>query len=130
MNEYEVKKDSPQENMFGIPFNIIQDVTCKANILSLDGTRDVVFQIIEFEGVIGKDFSSNAVPPNRGLLLYRCEVTGLQAYYDALKEKKVRIHKEMQQLIIEPYGKVNCFAILSPDGVWWEFLEKLEKKKI
>lgn len=124
LNEYEVKKDTPVENMFGIPVNMIEDVTCKANIFSLDGTRDVMFQTCEFEGVVGKDFSNLAVPPNRGLLLYRCEVENVKDYYDVLVGKGIEIHQPLQELSIEPYGKVNCFALLSPDGVWWEFLER------
>ncbi len=123
LNEYEVKKDEPIENMFGIPMNMIEDVTCKASIFSLDGTRDVMFQACEFEGVDGRDFSHLAIPPNRGLLLYRCEVEQLQNYYDSLLTKGVKIHKPLQEIRIEPYGRVQCFAILSPDGVWWEFLE-------
>ena len=124
LNEYAVKKDSPQENMFGFPFNLADQVTCKANIISLDGQRDVVFQIVEFEGVTGKDFSALAIPPNRGLLLYRCEVEAIEAYYQYLLDKQVVIHQPLQTLNISPYGWVNCFAIRSPDGVCWEFLER------
>jgi len=77
LNEYEVSKEG--ENMFGIPFNVIPNVKCKANIFSVDGTRDVVFQIIEFEGVEGRDFAHKAIPPNRGLLTYRVEMAeGIQ----------------------------------------------------
>ncbi|QLG45023.1 VOC family protein [Costertonia aggregata] len=123
LNEYEVKKDAPMENMFNIPMNMIQDVTCKANIFSLDGTRDVMFQACEFEGVTGKNFSSLAIPPNRGLLMYRCEVENVSEYYDALVKKEVVIEQQLQEITIEPYGKVNCFSLRSPDGVWWEFLE-------
>lgn len=123
LNEYEVKKDTPMENMFNIPMNMIQDVTCKANIFSLDGSRDVMFQTCEFEGVKGKNFSSLAVPPNRGLLLYRCEVEDVKDYYNTLVEKGIEMHQPLSEIYIEPYGKVHCFALLSPDGVWWEFLE-------
>ncbi|WP_298477798.1 VOC family protein [uncultured Maribacter sp.] len=123
LNEYEVKKDEPLENMFGIPMNMITEVTCKANIFSLDGTRDVMFQLCEFKGVEGKDFSSLAIPPNRGLLLYRCEVKGLKEYYKSLIEKEVKIFQPMQKITMEPYGEVSCFSIQSPDGVLWEFLE-------
>lgn len=123
LNEYEVKKDAPIENMFNIPMNMIEDVSCKATIFSLDGTRDVMFQACEFEGIVGKDFSALAVPPNRGLLLYRCAVENIRAYYKTLLGKGIQMHRTLQEIIIEPYGKVNCFALLSPDGVWWEFLE-------
>ena len=124
MNEYTVQKDAPIENMFGIPMNIITDVQCKVNMFSPDGSRDVMFQACEFEGVEGKDFSKKAIPPNRGLLLYRCEVDNLVDYYNWVKANGVVIHKPLQELTIAPYGMVTCFAILSPDGVWWEFLER------
>lgn len=125
LNEYEVKKDHPQENMFGLPHNLADKVTCKANILSFDGERDVVFQIIEFEGVSGKDFSDRAIPPNRGFLLYRVEVKNLKGYYETLGKKYATIYKPITTLIIEPYGKINCFAVVDPDGVLWEFIEKI-----
>lgn len=124
LNEYEVKKDAPIENMFNIPMNMIEEVTCKVNIFSLNGLRDVMFQVCEFEGIMGKDFTEKAVPPNRGFLLYRCEVEGIKSYYDEIIDKGVKIHKELQEINIAPYGKVLCFALISPNGVWWEFLEK------
>ncbi|MEM6804073.1 MAG: VOC family protein, partial [Bacteroidota bacterium] len=124
LNEYSLRKEKPEENMFGLPFNMADKVTCKAHIVSPDGDRDTLFQIIEFEGVEGKDFSDKAIPPNRGLLLYRCEVEDIQTYFEELQIKRVPIHKPLQPLHIEPYGSVNCFAVRSPNGVWWEFLEK------
>lgn len=124
LNEYEVKKDSPQENMFGIPFNIIPDVDCKANIFSTNETRDVVFQTIEFDGVSGKDFSTKAVPPNRGLLIHRVEVEDIEDYYQDLQSKDINIHQPLQTLEIEPYGNCKAFSVIDPDGVWWTFLER------
>lgn len=125
LNEYEVKKDG--ENMFGIPFNVISDVQCKANILSLNGTREVVFQIIEFNGVDGKDFSNKSSPPNRGLLMYRSKVKKIDEYQKHLEKLGVIIHQTLQTLVIEPYGPVTCFSIRSPNGVIWEFFEETSK---
>ncbi len=125
LNEYQVKKEAPIENMFNIPINMIEDVTCKVNMFSLDGTRDVMFQVCEFEGVTGKDFTKKVAPPNRGLLLYRCEVEGLEAYYQSLIKVDAEIHKKFQKLVIEPYGEVNSFSVISPNAVIWEFIEKI-----
>lgn len=124
LNEYQVNVDEGEDNMFGLPVDITDKVTCKGNIYSLDGERDVIFQAIEFGGLTGKDFSARSIPPNKGLLLYRCEVEGIEAYYHSLGEKKIPIHQPLQEILIEPYGKVNSFAVISPNGVWWEFLEK------
>jgi len=124
LNEYEVAKDHPQENMFGLPHNTIVETTCEANIFSLNGERDVIFQAVEFHGVSGKDNTARGVPPNIGWLMYRCEVKGLSAYRDQLTSQGVQMHKEISTLEIKPYGTVQSFAIISPEGVWWEFFEK------
>lgn len=121
LNTYQVKKDRPQENMFGLPFNLADQVVTNAHILSFDGERDTVFQIIAFDGVSGKDFSMVSRPPNRGWLLYRVEVEGIEAYCDHLQANRVEIHRPLQSIDLSPYGQRNMFAVLSPNGVWWEF---------
>lgn len=125
LTEYEVRKDSPQENMFGLPHNLADKITCKAVILSIHGGKDVDFQIVEFEGLTGKDFSSKAIPPNRGFLMYRVELQGIHAYSRNLEQKGVSIHKQLCVCEIKPYGKVCTFSVLSPDGAWFEFFEKI-----
>lgn len=123
LNEYEVRKDGPQETMFGLPFNLADKVTCKANIFSFDGTRDTFFQVVEFEGVTGKDFTDKALPPNRGFMTYRVGVSGIQAYYKRLLDKGTPIYRPLQKMTLPPYGEVEAFAVRSPDGVWFTFLE-------
>lgn len=123
LNEYSVKKDSPQENMFGLPFNLADKVTCKANMFSFDGTRDVIFQIVEFDGVHGKDTTAKAKPPNRGFLLYRVAVIGLEDYYITLLNRNTTIYQTPNRIKIAPYGDALCFSVLSPNGVIWEFFE-------
>lgn len=120
LNEYEVKKEG--ENIFGIPFNVIPNVSCKANIFSVDGTRDVIFQTIQFDGVEGKDFSHKAIPPNRGFLTYRVEIAaGIEDYYQYLIDRNTSIHQSLREVIIAPYGICKAFAVIDPDGVWWTF---------
>jgi len=123
LNEYQVKKDKPQETMFGLPFNLADKVTCNANIFSFDGERDVVFQTVAFDGITGKDFSEKAVPPNRGFMTYRVEVEGIKAYLKNLQSKNTIIHRPLQTINISPYGKCHAFVVKSPDGVWWTFYE-------
>jgi len=124
LTEYSVKKDKPQENMFGLPHNLADKVSCNAVILSIHGGRDVDFQIVEFEGISGKDFSQIAKPPNRGFCLYRVEVENLDAYHSQLANRNANNLGKIRSLYIQPYGKVACFKITSPNGVIWEFFEK------
>ncbi len=123
LTEYQVKKDSPQENMFGLPHNLADKVTCKAVIFSIHGGKDTDFQIVYFDGVDGKDFSKLADVPNRGFALYRVEVNGIDSYYTKVLETYTE-YRPMSEMHIEPYGKVKCFSVKSPNGVVWEMFEK------
>lgn len=127
LTEYQVKKDSPQENMFGLPFNLADKVTCHAVILSIHGGKDTDFQIVYFEGVQGKDHSQYACMPNKGFVSYRVEVNNLTNYYDSVKEKISRI-SSISNYLIEPYGRVKLFSVTSPNGVIWDFFEINQKK--
>ncbi len=123
LTEYAVIKDKPQENMFGLPFNLADKVTCKAVILTIHGDNDVDFQIVEFDGVTGKDFSAKAVPPNKGFMLYRVELRGIEAYYEYVTNNGVMVCRDMDEVVIEPYGRVKLFCVKSPDGAIFEFFE-------
>lgn len=123
LTEYEVVKDKPQENMFGLPHNLADKVTCKAVILSIHGGTDIDFQIVEFDGVVGKDHSAKVKPPNKGFLMHRVELKNIIAYLNFVIDNGCEIHKQLTKQKIEPYGDVNCFSIVSPDGAWFEFFE-------
>lgn len=123
LNEYGVKKDKPQENMFGMPFNLANKIDVQANIFSLDGERDVIFQIVEYVGLTGKDHRKTAKVPNRGLALYRCAVDGIDGYYNSVKTNGVDIMTELSEVKIEPFGQVKRFSVVSPNAVIWEFYE-------
>ena len=128
LNQYTVIKDKPQETMFGLPWNLADQVACNAIAFSPHGDNDADFQIVQFDGVTGKDFSDLAKPPNRGFLLMRIEVEGLDAYFQFVLGNGVEIQKSISELFIEPYGKVDCFSIYSPDGALFEFFERKVKK--
>jgi len=123
LTEYSVIKDKPQENMFGLPLNLADKVRCNAVILSIHGGTDVDFQIVEFEGITGKDFSRKAIPPNKGFLMYRVEVTGIEAHKEFVVANGVKLNTDIVEMIVEPYGKVNLYSIVSPGGAWFEFFE-------
>ncbi len=123
LSEYKVTKDSPQENMFGLPFNLADKVTCHAIILSPHGGKDTDFQIVYFEGVDGKDHSNNAKVPNKGFLLYRVELKNISDYHTKLQKEEKLAPGNITTLEIHPYGQVQCFSLSSPNKVIWEFFE-------
>jgi len=123
MTEYEVKKDSPQETMFGLPFNLADKVTCSAMIISPHGGKDTDFQLVTFDGVTGKNFVDKAMPPHRGFFGYRIEVEGLDAYFAHVIAQDISPYRPITSMIIQPYGHVRCFAVRSSEGSIFEFFE-------
>lgn len=122
LTEYAVKKDSPQENMFGLPHNLADKVTCNAIIYSIHGGRDVDFQIVQFDGVTGKDYRERVKAPNIGFLNYRVELTGIKQYHEKVKKAGGK-PTAISQVVIEPYGEVLQFSISSPCHAHFEFFE-------
>ena len=125
LSEYEFIKDNPQENMFGLPYNLADKVLCKAAILSMHGGKDIDFQIVSFVGASGKDFSNYTRLPNKGFVSYRVEVEGLSDYHKILKKKNVEIFNPINSYILEPFGPIQAFNVISPNGVVWEFFEPM-----
>jgi catechol 2,3-dioxygenase-like lactoylglutathione lyase family enzyme len=124
-NEIEFKTDEPSANMFGMPKNLSNIVNVKLNILGPNETRDGLLDLVEMDGLEGEDFSLNACPPNRGILMYRFPVENVQKYYDFVFKNGVNPVREIMEIEVFPRGKIKNFAVQSPDGVWIEFFQKI-----
>lgn len=113
-----------EQNMFGLPENIFEKHPASLNIISPNGERTTMLDLIQFENLKGRDFTATAVPPNRGILMFRFPVTHLQAYYEHILNQGITPKIPLQQVYLNAIGEVNLFAVVSPDGVWLEFYEK------
>ena len=123
LSEYEFIKDKPQENMFGLPYNLADKVLCKAAILSIHGGKDIDFQIVSFDGVRGKDFSWQTRLPNKGFVSYRVELEGVSDYINHLQKEGLELFGPVNFYNLEPFGSIRAFNVMSPNGVVWEFFE-------
>lgn len=110
-------------NVLGFPFNINPSVELPVYIVHPKGSNLGSLEFIQVKGLTGKDFADKAKPPNLGILMYRFPVSDAMAYAKAIQEKGVSLHLPPQEMTIQPYGKVIIFAIISPDGIWMEFME-------
>jgi len=122
-SKFEGRNGDPGPNVFGIPYNIFPDVVRKISILSPDGKNEGSIELVELEGLTGRDFSQDAVAPNLGILTLRFPVDGLSQFVDSLQSKGILIEKGIERIEMNPYGQVDVAAIKSPDGVWLEFME-------
>ncbi len=123
LNDINFRENHEGPSLFGLPHNLTNKVTAKLKIIAPTESRDSMFDLIEFEGVKGRDFSDLAIPPNLGILLYRIPVEGLSAYYEFVKSNGVKPYIPLQTVDYQPVGSVNMFAVRSADGVIMEFWE-------
>ncbi len=112
-------------SIFNLPHNIAAQTNAKLKIIGPTESRDALFDLIELEGIVGEDFAALAEPPNRGILMYRIPVVGLEQYVEQICSRGVVLRLPLQTIDYEPYGKVNICAVQSPDGVWLEFWERV-----
>ena len=112
-------------SMFGLPHNVAAQTNIKLSIIGSTDSRDALLDLVMLEGIKGEDFSALAVPPNRGILLYRFPVMDIETYAQLLKNNGVTFKISLQTVDIQPIGQVKQFAVQSPDGVWIEFWEKV-----
>jgi len=113
-------------NVFGIPHNIYPDTRRKILILSPDGGNEGSVELVEIEGLTGRDFSQQCAPPNLGILMLRYPVENLEAYSVHLESKGVTIINKATTIDFAPYGKADMFSVQSPDGAWLEFYELVD----
>ena len=122
-NQIFFKTDHPETTMFGLPHNLSDKTNVKLNIIGPTDNRDGLLDLVELEGLIGEDFSANACPPNRGILMCRFPVDNLENYYDFVQNNGVIPVKKLQKVQLGGIGEVLLFALQSGDGVWLEFYE-------
>lgn len=123
LNRISVCRDTPGATIFGLPHNIAPNAPAHLAIVSPDGSRDHMLDIIKIDNVTGEDFSARGVPPNRGILMFRFPVQGLRAYADFVRKNGVSFQIPVSPVYIAPYGEREAFAVRSPDGCWLEFYE-------
>lgn len=122
-NQISFKTEQPETTMFGLPHNLSDKTNIKLNIIGPTDNRDGLLDLVELEGLIGEDFSANACPPNRGILMYRFPVDNIGNYYQFIQNNDVILVKKLQKVQLGNIGEVSVFAIQSIDGVWMEFYE-------
>ena len=121
--EENLKGSDRAENLFGVPQNIYTQIERNICIVNPEGINEGSVELVQLKGIDGTDFSAWAKPPHLGLLLLRFPVVGINSYYEYLQGNGVEITKPLEELNIKPYGRVNLFAVRSPDGSWLEFYE-------
>lgn len=106
----------------GLPKKL-KNIQVPLNIVRPDPNAYGSLECVTTNGISGEDYSHLAKLPNLGALMYRFPVRDANAYAAKLKEKGLLLNSEVHHSTIQPYGNLKIFSVLSPDGVWLEFIE-------
>ena len=110
-------------NVLGLPASLAREIVRDVWILHPQGTNEGSVELLAFEGVVGRDFSQQASPPNTGMLALRFPVEGLDALARHLASSGVSLEAAPATVSLPPYGLVRSLAVESPNGSRLEFFE-------
>ena len=121
-SQFEASDGPAGPNVFGVPYNLYDKITRRISIVSPDGKNEGSVELVQLDGLTGKDYSAEAVPPNLGILMLRFPVDNLVEFEKYISDNGVKIEVK-GKCHIEPYGECDVIVVKSPDGAWMEFYE-------
>ena len=127
----DIKNPAPKQSNFGIPFNLTDQMTTKAAIMHPHGNQDADerqngrLELIEWDGLDGRDLADRALPPNLGIMALRFPVSDLEATCTSIIDGGGTLFTQMHDVVLPPFGTVKLASVRTPDGVIYEFFEQL-----
>ena len=118
-------KDSP----FGHPRNMTTDIETHAAIMhprAVQGSAEREngrVELIQWEGLDGRDLSERAIPPNLGHMALRWAVADVKASANRITEAGYALFTDIQPVTLHPYGTVSLYSVRTPDGVVYELFQ-------
>lgn len=116
---------SVDSNNFGLPSNLVTSTALKSAIMHPTGGETGRVEFIQWGGLSGRDLTSRAVAPNLGILTLRFPVSDSHKKAQNIVNKGGRLLTKPSKVNIFPYGSVNLFSVITPDGVFLEFFQPL-----
>ncbi|OBX17845.1 hypothetical protein A9995_14370 [Erythrobacter sp. QSSC1-22B] len=121
--DFDREPAEPAFSNFGIPYNLTPQATRAATALYPRAGETGRVELMQIEGLTGRDHSARAVPPNLGILSVRYPVRDLAAYRAALRKNGVAIVYAGENVMIGGMGPTNLFSVRDPDGNLTEFYQ-------
>ncbi|GMU68670.1 MAG: hypothetical protein AMXMBFR37_10020 [Steroidobacteraceae bacterium] len=118
----ELVSKPPGDSPSGLPRNLAMNNRRKFAGFVREGTdRTGSIQVLAYEGVVGRDFSACAQPPNQGIAAARFHVADLDELTGGFAARGGRLAGGPVELTLAPYGRVRIAAVTSPSGARLEF---------
>ncbi len=122
----DMQNAAPKQSNFGIPINITTRITTRAAIMHPRGRPDARerdngrVELIQWDGLQGRDLAEHAVPPNLGHLALRFAISDPQSTARTITGCGYRLFAAPAAVRMLPYGEVTALSVRTPDGVLLE----------
>lgn len=118
----------PGRDVLGIPMPHAETCLRKVAIVHPQGINDGSVELIEIEGLDGRDYSARAVAPNVGILALRITADDPKAYASEIVARGGTLFAEPSTFEVAPFGEVTTFSVRSPEGAIIEFVSPMDEK--
>ena len=118
-----------KDSQFGHPRNMTTEIVTHAAIMHPRGVPDASerengrVELIQWEGLVGRDLADRAVPPNLGHMALRWAVSDIEATAARITDAGYGLFADVRTVAIEPYGDVQLCSVRTPDGVLYELFQ-------
>lgn len=125
----DTRNAEPKDSNFGFPRNLTTEVETKAAIMHPRGVPGAVdrengrVELIEWNGLDGRDLSERSRPPHLGHMGLRWAVSDVASAAQRITDAGYRLETEIQGATLAPYGDVEICGIRTPDGVLYELFQ-------
>ncbi len=111
----------PGDNVLGLPRNMATQIERRVSIVHPQGINEGSVELLQFDGVAGRDFADVAVPPNLGILTLRFPVADMDAFLAHVESEDIDVAMPPAMVQMPPWGERQVMAVRGPGGAWIEF---------
>ncbi|NKB44109.1 MAG: hypothetical protein GKS03_07480 [Alphaproteobacteria bacterium] len=125
----DTRNAEPKDSNFGFPRNLTTEIETKAAIMHPRGVPGAIdrengrVELIEWNGMEGRNLSERARPPHLGHVGLRWAVLDVAAAADRITNAGYLLESDIQQVKLAPYGKIQVCGVRTPDGVLYELFQ-------
>jgi len=119
----------PGPNNFGLPQNLTTKIPRRTRILQPRPGETGRLELMQFEGLDGRDLSERAQPPNLGILSIRYPVADVDAALAMIEAAGGSAWRGPADVELAPYGRVRLLAVRAPDGAIVEMFSELARDR-
>ena len=80
-------------------------------------------ELIEWNGLDGRDLADRAAPPNLGHVGLRWAVADVNAAASRITSAGYSLESSVRPALLQPYGDVKICSVRTPDGVLYELFQ-------